>query len=281
MSDSNNPVNANAEQGGVSSGICKEMRDTSQNPAVYSEVRQQEDTQNPNTWKQQSRSDSSDSSVIWKQMRGMEIHMNRSKIEFHNMQISSHQCLGKVFQNLQKKLGITETSPKLGIEAIKTNALMWGLFMSSTMKAAIHLGPNYTENLKVYKNTNFEEIQNLFGITQKLFLEHSDEILNVKFIESIVLSWMRFILFHDQVIKWTKAIVRVYSDSVLCSVKLSDYSEANRRWEGQVADFRLSASDGELLGIDGEPTEFEWIISLDLLHCRFFRRSRIICKNET
>ena len=43
------------------------------------------------------------------------------------------------------------------------------------MKAAIHLGPIYTENLKVYKNTSFEEIQNLFNV-----LEHSEEILYEK-----------------------------------------------------------------------------------------------------
>ena len=52
--------------------------------------------------------------------------------------------------------------------------------MSSTMKPANHLGPNYSENLKVYKNTNFEEIPNLFGIGQKLMLDHPDEFLNVK-----------------------------------------------------------------------------------------------------
>ena len=51
--------------------------------------------------------------------------------------------------------------------------------MSSSMKAAIHLGPHYTQNLEVYTNTNFEKIQNLFNITQKLALEHSEEILNV------------------------------------------------------------------------------------------------------
>ena len=51
--------------------------------------------------------------------------------------------------------------------------------MSSSMKAAIHLGPNYLENLEVYKNTNFEENQTVFSVTQKLILEHSEEILNV------------------------------------------------------------------------------------------------------
>ena len=38
------------------------------------------------------------------------------------------------------------------------------------MKAAVRLGPNYNGNFKVYRNTNFEELQNLFDITQKLIL---------------------------------------------------------------------------------------------------------------
>ena len=76
--------------------------------------------------------------------------------------------------------------------------------MSSALKADIHLGPNYTEILEVYKNTNFEEIQSLFGITQKLILYHSEEILNVKQIESTAPSWKRSTLSHDQVIKWTQ-----------------------------------------------------------------------------
>ena len=46
------------------------------------------------------------------------------------------------------------------------------MFMSSSMKAAIHLGPNHLANLEVFKNTNFEEIQSLFNVTQNLILEH-------------------------------------------------------------------------------------------------------------
>ena len=84
------------------------------------------------------------------------------------------------------------------------------------MKAAIHLGPNYLANLDVHKNINFEEIQSLFNITQKLMLEHSEEILNVNTVDSASLSWTRSVLSHDQVIQWTEATVRTYSDSVLC-----------------------------------------------------------------
>ena len=88
--------------------------------------------------------------------------------------------------------------------------------MSATMKAAIHLGSNYIENMEVDRNTNLEEIQKLFDITQRLILDHQGEILDVTPIEWTAPLFARYTLSHDQVIKWTKARVRVYSDSVLC-----------------------------------------------------------------
>ena len=59
------------------------------------------------------------------------------------------------------------------------------------MSVAIHLGPAHLQNLEVYKNPHFEEIQSLFNITQKLTLEHSEGILNVHPIESTSPSWTR------------------------------------------------------------------------------------------
>ena len=97
--------------------------------------------------------------------RGEDIQFERSKLHFHNMQISDYRYLEKVFKNLQKELTIAEDAPVIGIEALKTNALIWGLFMSTTMEAAIHFGPNYVENLEVSRNTNFEELQILFDIS--------------------------------------------------------------------------------------------------------------------
>ena len=73
------------------------------------------------------------------------------------------------------------------------------------MKAASNLGPNYLANLEIYKHTNFEEIQSLFKITQKLILEHSEEILNVHTIHSSSPSWTRSVLSHDQVIPVDKS----------------------------------------------------------------------------
>ena len=88
--------------------------------------------------------------------------------------------------------------------------------MSDIYSQAVHLGPHYTEYLRVNRNTNFEELQNLFDITQRLILDHQTEILNVLPIDGTAPSWTRSTLTHDQAITWTKAKVRVYSDSVPC-----------------------------------------------------------------
>ena len=71
--------------------------------------------------------------------------------EVQHMKYTDHQYMTKMFQFLRKKSGITEA---YSMEALKTNVLIWSMFMSSSMKAAIHLGQNYLANLEVYKNTN-------------------------------------------------------------------------------------------------------------------------------
>ena len=96
------------------------------------------------------------------------------------------------------------------------------------------LRPNYLSNSEIYKNTKFEEIESLFNITQKLVMEHSEEILNVKWLEYSSPSWTRSVLSHDQAIKWAKAKVCVYADSVLCVGQMRDIPEAIERWRGQM-----------------------------------------------
>ena len=47
--------------------------------------------------------------------------------------------------------------------------------MSTTMKAAAHLGEDYNENLVINRNTYFKELKTLLDITQRLILEHAFE----------------------------------------------------------------------------------------------------------
>ena len=101
------------------------------------------------------------------------------------------------------------------MDSYQNKVLAWRMFMTSSMKAAIHLGQDFLENSEIYKNTKFENIENVFNITQKLLKEHSEEILNVKPLDHSP-SWTRSTLFNDNVIKWAKAKVCVYADSFLC-----------------------------------------------------------------
>ena len=93
-------------------------------------------------------------------MRGDDSQIERTRLECRNVQISDQRYLEKVCKNLRQKLNLAEEAPVLDL---KTNVLIWGLLVSTTMKAAVHVGPNYIDNSEVF--TNFMELHNLFDIT--------------------------------------------------------------------------------------------------------------------
>ena len=97
--------------------------------------------------------------------------------------------------------------------------------MTSSMKSAIHLGPNCLSNSEIYKNTKFEASS---------------------------------VIANDQAIKWAKAKVCVHADSVPCVGEMKDSPGATERWKGQVEGLRLYSFDQEAVRIDGEAIEFEW-----------------------
>ena len=78
-------------------------------------------------------------------------------------------------------------------------------------------------------------------------------------------------MLEEQAIKWTKARVYVYSDSVLCLGKMHGPEHAIKRWNDQVSTLKMCHTFRELQGLDGEPIDFEWKIfpgatALDILH---------------
>ena len=111
-----------------------------------------------------------------------------------------------------------------------------------------------------YKNTTFENSWSVFNITRKLIKEHSEEILNVECMESLLPPWTRSMLANDQAVKWAKAKVCVYADSVICVGEVKDLSGATERWKGQVEDFKKYSSNQDAAGLDGEPIGFDWKI---------------------
>ena len=239
-------IRGNVDDGQGSQTSTMRLVRTTQSPEVEcSQVMQQENAQNSDSRKQGDKEKFSNSTSSRRLVRAA-----TPRTEFQNMKYTNHQYMTKVFHFLQKKLRITAAQHS---QWKHLRQMCWYGECSC-------LRPNYLVNLEVYKNTNFEDIESLFNITQKLILEHSEETLNVNTIESASPSWTRSVLSHDQVIQWTKAEVRVYSDSVLCLVKMNDSKDAITRWEGQEEAFIMSPSYKEMLGIDGESIEFEWNI---------------------
>ena len=78
--------------------------------------------------------------------------------EMENMRFSNYPYVGRA--------PITST---FAVDSYRNNVLAWGLFMTSSMKAANHLGRSFQENLE---------------ITQKLMKEQLEEILNVKTLDT-------------------------------------------------------------------------------------------------
>ena len=152
----------NCFQSNVSPSSRKLKRNINQHPTMYSQERQQDDTQSSRPRKLGRRGESASSDSSRQLERGEDIQIGKNKVGIPHLQISDHRYLEKIFKNVRKKLNLAEVAPALGVEALKTNVLIWGLLKSTTTKAAVHLGPNYVENLEFFRITNFEELQNFY-----------------------------------------------------------------------------------------------------------------------
>ena len=149
--------------------------------------------------------------------------------------VTDYRYFEKVFTNLRRKLNRTEDDDMFDL---KTNVLIWWLFMSTTIKAAIHLGLEYDQILIACQNTKFEGIKTLFNISLMLIAENSFEILNLATMMYDFSPWMTMTLRHDQAIKWAKTKVHVHSDPVLCLGRINQPSEANIKWKEQIHYFQ-------------------------------------------
>ena len=64
-------------------------------------------------------------------------------------------------------------------------------------------------------------------------------------------------LANDQAMKWAKARVFVYADSVLCLGKTEQGSGAAEKWKGKLEDVEMYSPYQDAVGIDGDAIEFE------------------------
>ena len=120
----------------------------------------------------------------------------------------------RVFQNVKDRLRHNEGVSEISMDSEKVHISIWTLFMASSKQAALHMDPNYAKNLEIFKNSEFENIESLFNVTN-MMIGGNSEIKNIFPKDSANPSWERSTLPTDQSIEWTKARENVYSDSVL------------------------------------------------------------------
>ena len=138
----------------------------------------------------------------------------------------------------------------------------WGMFMSSTLEASVFMGKNYSDNSHSVKNTGENPaLKQMFGISEQLILEQSDEIFGVSQIRCESSPWKQLSLVNDEEVNsLSHAKVYVFSDSVLCLGKMNQNPMSNTVGERQLAWFKDSSQYRTLDTNDTEPMEFEWNI---------------------
>ena len=101
----------------------------------------------------------------------------------------------RVVQNIKDQLRHDESISEISIDSEKMHISIWTQFMASSMQAALHMDPSYSE---------FENIKGLFGIT-KMMIEGNSEIKNVFPADVASSLWENPVLLKERAIKWTKS----------------------------------------------------------------------------
>ena len=178
----------------------------------------------------------------------------KDKIGPHHFQKST-DCvphMEKVFSIVRHRYGL---SPRDKMENLEVNAVSCGIFMSVTLQVAVHVGTNYTDNLRSTRNQPKKSLRQLFQVTRKLISDQT-EITGITTIDWQQLMWRETTLLTDKAVQFATEKNRVFSDSVLCLGGISQ--EPVEAWESKIKWFIESRHFRELDRIDGEPMEFEW-----------------------
>ena len=100
------------------------------------------------------------------------------------------------------------------------NAAIWGIFMSVTLQAAVHLGIDYTENMRSTKGQPKKSLRQLFQVT---LITDQTEITGITTIDLRQLVWRETTLLTDRAVQLATAETYcVFSESVLCLGGISD-----------------------------------------------------------
>ena len=147
-------------------------------------------------------------------------------------------------------------------ESGEEHSTIWRMFMAVTMNAATFMGKNFSTIQNFIKDSEDLTLKQMFDVPAQL-VKDQEEIHGLDKIHWEKNSWKRLSLIGDEtVINLQSTKVYVFSDSVLCLGKVLQHPECNEAWKNRVAGARAERSYRDYDAINGEPTEFEWKISI-------------------
>ena len=122
--------------------------------------------------------------------------------------------------------------------------------LSVTLRAAVHLGKDYTENLRSTKNQPKKSLRQLFQVTERLI---TDQTTTIDWQQPM---WRETTLSTDRAVQCATAKTQVFSDSVLCLGGISD--EPVQAWESKI-EWVFGNKFSRIFGSDRrEPMKFKW-----------------------
>ena len=88
----------------------------------------------------------------------------------------------------------------------------WGIFLSVSLQAAVHLGKDCTENLRSTQNQPLKSLRQLFQVTERLITDQT-EIAGLTTIDWQQLMWTETTQLTDRAVQFATAKTYVFSDS--------------------------------------------------------------------
>ena len=142
-----------------------------------------------------------------------------------------------------------DRGPTDEMEDLNVNAAIWGMFMDTTLQAAVHRGQDYDHNLRFVKNNCWSSSKKLSKETEKM-IKNQAEIIGVSMIDYGDYAWSATSLPCDT----------INSSDLECHfLRLRQLGALSGRYKREPE----RGLEGEnhltyLNRIDGESMEFEW-----------------------
>ena len=99
--------------------------------------------------------------------------MDSDTVAESDMSFLSRSFLHRVNDQVRKR---QNQSSKDATKDSDKRSMIWRMFMSSTLQTYVFIGKNYSDNLHSIKNTEDLTMKQMFGISEKLKSEQSDDI---------------------------------------------------------------------------------------------------------